>query len=481
MAEGIERLKAKALGKWTLAWAGVAFFTPGAGAAVCIGPVIYFTGVLTLVTMVLSGIMILIVAYSMAQFTRKLPSAGSFYTFAIHAVGFRVGWVVAGLSFTMWALLSAGATGVGYWFLWWGLAECGVHIPWWIIFVIGFAFVAFLAWIGVEASFKFLIYSAWLQIVCVLALSAYVMTIGPFHGGAMEGTSLLPLMGKLEGLKGISGAAYGLLWGTVVFVGFEAVAAMGEETKDPLKAVGFGLVVSIIIGTIFYIIYTTMTIYGFWNGMRGWTLEEPVIVMLGKEFWGLPGFVLFIGIVTLGTIGPASAGMMGVARIVYSMGRAGILPRVFGRLHSRFRTPWAAILAVYVFGLIAMIPGSVLWGGDTGPLQWCVAVGVITAMAAALACYGIACVCSIFYYRRKHPGEFNTWKHGVVPGLGASLIVFVLVGMFFPPHIPEIFDITAVLIIALCFFVSGTRLQRTRSKEELERTGAIMAGLVDEE
>lgn len=203
--------------------------------------------------------------------------------------------------------------------------------------------------------------------------------------------------------------------------------------------------------------------------------------MLGKEFWGFPGFVLIVGIVILGMLGPASAGMMGVARIVFSMGRAGILPLVFGRLHSRFRTPWVAILVVYVFGLITMIPGSVLWGGDTGPLQWCLAVGIVTAMAAALVCYGIACVCSIFYYRRKHPIEFSTWKHAVVPGLGAALIVFVFVGMFFPPHMPEIFAVIVVLIIALCFFVSGTRLQRTRSKEELESTGLIMAGLVDEE
>ena len=481
MDEEVERLESKALGKWMLAWAGVSFYTPGAGAAVAIGSVIYFTGVLTPVTMVLSGIMMLIVAYSMAQLTRKLPSAGSFYTFAINAIGFRVGWVVAGLSFTMWAFLSAGATGLGYWFLWWLLAECGIYVPWWIIFVVGFAFVAFLAWIGVAASFKFLFYSALFQIACVLALAAYVMANGPFHGGAMEGTSLLPLMGKLEGLKGVSGAAYGLLWGTVVFVGFEAVAAMGEEAKDPLKGVGFGLVVSIIIGTIFYVIYTTMTIYGFWNEMRGWTIEDPVIVTLSKKFWGFPGFVLLIGVVTLGTIGPASAGMMGVARILYSMGRAGIIPRGFGKLHARFRTPWVAILAVYVFGLITMIPGSLLWGGDNGPLQWCLAVGVIIAMAAALACYGIACVCTTFYYRRKAPGEYSLWKHAVVPGLGVCSILFVLIGMFFPPHIPEIFDLIVVLIIALGFFISGGHLQRTRSKEELERTGAIVAGLVQEE
>jgi L-asparagine transporter-like permease len=103
---------------------------------------------------------------------------------------------------------------------------------------------------------------------------------------------------------------------------------------------------------------------------------------------------------------------------------------------------------------------------------------VIIAMAAALACYGIACICSTFYYQRKHPGEFSLWKHAVVPGLGALAILFVLIGMFFPPHVPEIFDLIFVLIIALGFFISGAYLQRTKSKEALERTGAIVAGLV---
>jgi len=425
--------------------------------------------------------MILIVAYSMAQFTRKIPSAGSFYTFAINAVGFRVGWVVAGLTFMMWALLSASTAGIGYWFLWWILDESGISISWWIIFIIGFAFVAFLAWIGVEASFKFLRYSVWFQIACILSLSIYVMVNGPYHGGSSEGTNLLTLLGSFEGLKGVSGVAYGLIWGALVFLGFEAVAAMGEEAKDPLKAIGFGLVTSIIIGTTFYIIYTTMTIYGFWNVMRGWAMADSPSVMLGKEFWGFPGFVLLAGLVTLGMIGPASAGMMGVARIIYSMGRGGILPRVFGKLDSKYKTPWVATLTVFAFGLVIVIPGSFLWSGDTGPLNWCLSVGLITAMAAALACYGIICICSIFYYHRKHPKEFSKFKHVAVPGLGFSLIAFIFIGVFFPPHIPEIFDMIVVVIVALGFFISGIYLQRTRSKAELERTGAIMAGLINKE
>jgi amino acid transporter len=99
---------------------------------------------------------------------------------------------------------------------------------------------------------------------------------------------------------------------------------------------------------------------------------------------------------------------------MFAMGRNGVLPGAFARIHPEHRTPHVAIVAQTIFGIVL----ALLLGWKWGPLN---GFGVISYAATSLVIvvYISVCIATIVYYWKKARAEWNWWLHGIFPALGA--------------------------------------------------------------
>jgi amino acid transporter len=147
---------------------------------------------------------------------------------------------------------------------------------------------------------------------------------------------------------------------------------------------------------------------------------------LAEIFWG-GGWVLIFFAIINSALANSNAGVNAASRVIYAMGRNGVLPRAFGETHPVHKTPHVAIIAQTVLGIVV----ALLLGWKWSPLN---AFGTLSYALTSLVIvvYMTVCVSTIVYYRREKPAAFNIWLHGIVPALGALAFVPVLYYQFHP-------------------------------------------------
>ncbi len=185
------------------------------------------------------------------------------------------------------------------------------------------------------------------------------------------------------GVPGIFRAASVIFF---AYVGFEAVSTAAAEAKNPKRDVPIGILGSLIVCTIIYMLVAAVL-----TGVvpfRELGVAAPIALAVDKM--GIPWFALLIKV---GAVAGLSSVMLiltyGQTRIFYAMARDGLLPRFFATLHPKFRTPWVGtlILGSIIAVGAAMLPIEIL--GDL------VSLGTATAFA-------IVCI-SVMYLRRARP------------------------------------------------------------------------------
>ncbi len=157
-----------------------------------------------------------------------------------------------------------------------------------------------------------------------------------------------PFIPPPTGEKGEFGWSGILRAASIVFfayIGFEAVSTAGQEAKDPAKDMPFGIIGSLVVCTIIYILVSiVMTLIVPYN-----TLNVPDPVAVAVDAFG-PQWAWFAKTIKVGAIiGLTSVIlvlMYGQTRIFYTMARDGLLPKFFARVHPKFRTPWINTLVV---------------------------------------------------------------------------------------------------------------------------------------
>ena len=136
------------------------------------------------------------------------------------------------------------------------------------------------------------------------------------------------------------------------YIGFEAVSTAGQEAKNPAKDMPFGIIGSLVVCTVIYILVSiVLTLIVPYN-----TLNVPDPVAVAVDAFG-PQWAWFAKTIKVGAIiGLTSVIlvlMYGQTRIFYTMARDGLLPKVFATVHPKFRTPWINTLVVGLLVAIA--------------------------------------------------------------------------------------------------------------------------------
>src|SRR3954452_14947743 len=186
-----------------------------------------FSGAATPFVYLVCLIAILIAASGIVEMAREFPSAGAFYTYVTRGIGPRAGFVTGGLMFVAYALLPAAEIGlIGSYLQSTFRAEFSTNVPWWLIGLVPFALMVFLAFEGIRSSLRtaLILFSVEVCIVLLLAL----IVVG--HGG-QDGLSLHPLSPSASP-NGFNGLTTGFVFAALSFVGFEAAATLGDEARE---------------------------------------------------------------------------------------------------------------------------------------------------------------------------------------------------------------------------------------------------------
>ena len=356
---------------------------------------------------IIAGIVCALTALVYSEIAAMVPVAGSAYTYSYAVLGEMVAWMVG------WALIleyavAAGAVAVG----WSGyangwLAHHGVGLPdlltagpFWVeqlkdgavIHQVdgvthkgGFNLIAFLLSLlvtvllvlGTSKSAKV---TSVLVMVKIIALTVFIVYAFP----AVQSTNFEPMLPNgwgtpLSGV-GVLGAAASIFF---AYVGFDAVSTAAEETTNPNRNVPIGLIGSLAVCTVFYLLVAYAAV-GSTGAQPGGALsqsKEPLAFVLRNLGHGALGdWVAAAAIIAL----PSVVLMMlyGQTRILFTMARDGLLPGKLAEIHPKYHTPHVVtwITGGFVSLFAAFFPVDILADiSNAGTLFafFCVALGVM--------------------------------------------------------------------------------------------------------
>lgn len=219
------------------------------------------------------------------------------------------------------------------------------------------------------------------------------------------------------GIMGILGAA-----GTVffAFIGFDAVSTAAQETKNPKKAMPIGILGSLAVCTLLYILFAHVltgvaTVEDFRTGGK----EASVAFAINKYMIGYEWLGQLVTVAILAGFSSVILVMLlGQSRVFYAMGKDGLLPKAFSDIHSKYKTPYKANLAILVIvgAFAAFVPGDI--------------VGDMTSIGTLFA-FVLVCI-SVIILRKKEPNmvrEFKTPFVPLIPLLGVGVCCAMMYGL----------------------------------------------------
>lgn len=219
------------------------------------------------------------------------------------------------------------------------------------------------------------------------------------------------------GFWGIIGAA-----GTVffAFIGFDAVSTAAQETKNPKRNMPIGILGSLAVCTVLYILFAhVLTGVASVEDFRTGGKEASVAFAINKYMIGYEWLGQLVTVAILAGFSSVILVMLlGQSRVFYSMGKDGLLPKMFSDLHSKFKTPYKANIAILIIvgSFAAFVPGDIV--GDM--------TSIGTLFAFVLVCF------SVIILRKKEPDmvrEFKTPWVPFIPLLGAAACILMMVGL----------------------------------------------------
>lgn len=360
-----------------LIYHSASFGRPGAGPAIAL-------------SFVLVGVVCAFAALCYAELAAMIPIAGSAYTYTYATMGELIAWII-GWDLILEYAVSNMAVSVGFsahvvnlldWFgvhpsLRWitpaylpaGLADLQgntLYDPGWHF---GFNWPAFIIVMLLTVILvRGIRESANANNIMVLLKIAAIMVFVIFASRYVHPANWHPF--APNGWPGI------LTGGSIIFftyIGFDSVSTAAEECKQPKRDLPIGIIATLVICTILYISVVVVL-----TGLVRWeTLLDdaaPVVNTLKKLGFRNIQLIVLLGALT-GMISSLLVFQLGQARVWFAMSRDGLLPRVFSRVHKRFRTPdFSTIVAGFLVG----VPAGLL---DIGTLADLSNIGTLFAFA----------------------------------------------------------------------------------------------------
>lgn len=411
----------------------------GAGIFVMTGQAAAFhAGPAVTLSFVAAGLACALAGLCYAEFAAMMPVSGSAYSYSYATLGEGMAWFI-GWCLVLEYLFASASVAVGWSAYLISFITTTLHLPFpdalsaapvaWesgqfiasgklfnLPAVLIVAAVTGLLYVGVSQStfVNGIIVAIKVTVICLfIAIGATYVNPANWH----------PFIPENTGTFGEFGWSGVLRAGSIVFfafIGFDAVSTAAGETKDPQRNMPIGLLGSLAICTVIYVI-VCLVLTGLLPYQQLGT-SKPVATALEAypQLAWLKTFVEIGAIAGLSSV--VLVMMMGQTRIAYTISRDGLLPKMFGKVHARFRTPYVATVVVGVIAalLAGLMPLSVL-----GEL-----VSMGTLLAFATVCVGVLV---LRYTRPELVRPFRVPMVWLICPLGA-LACLTLFAMAFREH-----------------------------------------------
>jgi amino acid transporter len=421
-------------------------------------------GAATPLVFLLSGIGLMLLGVSIVYLSRRLTSAGGFYTWVRHSLGrgtaFQSGWLMlGGYALFEGSLMAAFGSYTNSSFA--TYANFHLFGGWVTYAVIGTVLIFLLSYFDVKWSVFAMAPFLILEVGVLLILDIAISVHGGHGGNSHDLVHTFSAAGAdLKGAApgGVLGIGVAMALGVWSWIGFEAGAVYGEEARNPRRAVPVAIFSVVAFLTLLYVFtsYSATIGYGWQHAVDQFgnlTANPTPYYPLAAIYVG--GWLQALMIVAISTSSLACglAFHNGMVRYLYAMGREGILPTIFGKTHPRFRSPHTAIIAQSVFTLLLMLAFSLViqrsnadgstsyalglasgkWTQTDGilPYTWLAIIGTIAFVVVYIMVNISAPVFALRFDRKS----FNVLARIVAPVL-STLVLLVPLISFVMPTIP---------------------------------------------
>ena len=298
----------------------------------------------------------------------------------------------------------------------WGTALIP-NSPAWLWAVVFIAFNTFVNIRGIQMSrgVDWVIF-----IIEALAVIAFIALGCNFVlGGGGAGSFVLDPIYQ-EGQVDAHFIAAGISLAALSFLGFDGMSTLADETREPEKNIGRGIIIALSIIIVVFVAqtYIAAIVQPDWaNTDPDMGFFDSVLLVGGPVFYKI---MLIINIIAIGIANIMNA-QIASSRLLFSMGRDGVLPRVLGKVHPKYQTPWVAAIFLGAFSLVLTLTAG-QFGGMT----------VLAPMVnfGALASF-IVLNFGVFWYfwcKEKQRGAKAVLRYLICPWIGILILIYVFTG-----------------------------------------------------
>jgi APA family basic amino acid/polyamine antiporter len=371
----------------------------GAGIYVLIGEAAGFAGNALWISFILGSIVAAFAGLSYSELTALFPRAAAEYVFVKEGfrsdfIGFLVGWLTI-----LTSIITAATVALGFG----GYLEELTSVPILISALAILGVLSFVNFIGIKES-------AWANtIFAIVTISGLGIII--FIGFSFPIEYEIDYFENPMGFNGII-LAFVLVF--FAFIGFEDIANVAEEVRRPQKTMPKGIMLSVLITTIIYILVSLASIR-----IVGWEQlaeSSAPLAFVAEQRLGQQGHLILSIIALFATASTILITLVAGARIFYGMARDGSLPSKLGLIHHKTKTPWLAVVLIFATAVGFSFVGDIV----------IVANIVVFAVVITFAMINLA-VILLRYVKpddeRPYRVPVNIGKFPILPlfGLGATI------------------------------------------------------------
>ncbi len=406
----------------------------GAGSFSSLGGAVFNGGPGVVLLFIITAIACGFTAFCYSEFASRIPVAGSAYTYAYASFGELFAWIIG------WALIMEYSIGNIYVAFSWSdyftsfLTKLGVDIPAWLStsymeakdgimsgstnaevisawsnapVIAGIRFIVDVPALVINILISYLVYRGIkesrnfsnVMVILKMAVVLLVILVGGylvFSNGLTynwmpaDDTGVKNFMPN--GFSGVMAAVSGVFF---AYIGFDAVSVLAEESKNPQRDLPRGMMYSLVICTIVYILLT-LVLSGAVNYRNFQGVGDPLAFIFEKQNLNVGWMQILVAIsAVIAMTSVLLVFQMGQPRIWMSMSRDGLLPPVFQKIHPKYKTP---SFATIITGLVVGVP--ILFTDKTFVLDF---TSIATLFAFVLVCGGVL----LIPRKEKVEGKFH--------------------------------------------------------------------------
>ncbi len=406
----------------------------GAGSFSSLGGAVFHGGPGVVILFVITAIACAFTAFCYSEFASRIPVAGSAYTYAYASFGELFAWMIG------WALIMEYSIGNIYVAYSWSdyftsfLQKINIHLPeylstsymevkhaldagstnadvheaWNRAPIIGGLHIIFdlpaivinllitaLVYRGIKESRNFsnvMVILKMIVVALVILVGGFLVFSNGLTGNWTPANDLGVRSFMPNGFSGVMAAVSGVFF---AYIGFDAVSVLAEESKNPQRDLPRGMILSLVICTIVYILLT-LVLTGAVNYHGFERVGDPLAFIFEKQNLNVGWMQFFVAIAAVVAMTSVLlVFQMGQPRIWLSMSRDGLLPPVFQKIHPKYRTP---SFSTIVTGFVVGVP--IFFTDKTFVLDF---TSIATLFAFVLVCGGVL----LIPRREKEAGKFH--------------------------------------------------------------------------